>query len=69
MPDAMPLELFLWGSDFPHSVGTFPHSQEYIEDTFKDLDPALRRRILAGNAAEFLGLDLDGDITETPIAA
>jgi predicted TIM-barrel fold metal-dependent hydrolase len=31
MPAEMPLELFVWGSDFPHSVGTFPHSQEYIE--------------------------------------
>jgi predicted TIM-barrel fold metal-dependent hydrolase len=69
LPESMPLDLFLWGSDFPHSVGTFPHSQEYIEETFKDLDPALRRKILAGNAAEFLGLDLDADITETPVAA
>ena len=34
----MPLELFWWGSDFPHSVGTFPHSRKYIEETFADLD-------------------------------
>jgi predicted TIM-barrel fold metal-dependent hydrolase len=68
MPDDMPLDLFLWGSDFPHSVGTFPRSRDYIEETFSGLDPALRRKLLAGNAAEHLGLDLDADITETPAA-
>jgi predicted TIM-barrel fold metal-dependent hydrolase len=66
MPDEMPLDLFLWGSDFPHSVGTFPRSREYIDETFSDLDDDLRRKILAGNAAAHLGLDLDADITETP---
>ena len=69
MPDDMPLDLFLWGSDFPHSVGTFPRSQEYIKETFSSLDDDLRRKLLAGNAADHLGLDLDADITETPVAA
>ena len=69
MPDDMPLDLFLWGSDFPHSVGTFPRSQDYIKETFADLDDDLRRKLLAGNAADHLGLDLDADITETPVAA
>jgi predicted TIM-barrel fold metal-dependent hydrolase len=68
LPEDMPLELFWWGSDFPHSVGTFPHSRAYIEETFGDLDPDLRHRILVGNAAEHLRLDLDADITETPAA-
>jgi uncharacterized protein len=69
LPDDMPLELFWWGSDFPHSVGTFPRSREYVEETFADLDPALRHTLLVGNAAEHLGLDLDADITETRVAA
>lgn len=69
MGEDMPLELFWWGSDFPHSVGTFPRSREYIKETFGSLDPELRHRILVGNAAEHLGLDLDADITETPAAA
>jgi predicted TIM-barrel fold metal-dependent hydrolase len=68
LPDDMPLELFWWGSDFPHSVGTFPHSQKYIEETFADLSPELRHTLLVGNAAEHLHLDLDADITETPAA-
>jgi predicted TIM-barrel fold metal-dependent hydrolase len=69
LPHEMPLDLFMWGSDFPHSVGTFPRSQEYIEDAFKGLDDDLKRTILVGNAADHLGLDLDADITETPVAA
>jgi predicted TIM-barrel fold metal-dependent hydrolase len=68
LPDALPLELFWWGSDFPHSVGTFPASRNYIDETFGALDDELRRRILLGNAADHLGLDLDADITETPAA-
>ena len=68
LPDDMPLELFWWGSDFPHSVGTFPHSRKYIEETFDDLSPELRHTLLVGNAAAHLHLDLDADITETPAA-
>ena len=44
LPEEMPLDLFMWGSDFPHSVGTFPHSKEYIEEAFAGLDDELRRR-------------------------
>ena len=68
LPNDMPLELFWWGSDFPHSVGTFPHSRKYIEETFADLSPELRHTLLVGNAAAHLHLDLDADITETPAA-
>jgi predicted TIM-barrel fold metal-dependent hydrolase len=69
LPEDMPLDLFWWGSDFPHSVGTFPHSQKYIEETFADLSPELRHTLLVGNAAKHLHLDVDADITETPAAA
>ncbi len=69
LPEDMPLDLFWWGSDFPHSVGTFPRSQEYIDETFGALDDKVRHKILVGNAAEHLHLDLDADITETPVAA
>jgi len=69
LPEDMPLDLFWWGSDFPHSVGTFPRSREYIDETFGPLDEKLRHKLLVGNAAEHLHLDLDADITETPVAA
>ena len=61
LPNDMPLELFWWGSDFPHS-------RKYIEETFADLSPELRHTLLLGNAAKHLHLDLDADITETPAA-
>jgi hypothetical protein len=47
-------------------VGRFPDSRTYMEETFGDLDAELGHRILVGNAAEHLRLDLDADITETP---
>ena len=65
-PDLMPLDLFMWGSDFPHGVGTFPNSKQYIDEVFGNVDEDLRRKVLVGNAADHLGLDLDADITETP---
>ena len=69
LPEDMPLDLFWWGSDFPHSVGTFPRSRAYIDETFGPLDEKLRHKLLVGHAAEHLHLDLDADITETPAAA
>jgi hypothetical protein len=39
---------------------------DYVDEAFGGLDPDLRHKVLVGNAAEHLGLDLDADITETP---
>ena len=57
----------MWGTDFPHSVGSFPHSQEFLDKTFDGKDD-LRRKITLENPAKYFGLDLDADITETPAA-
>ena len=27
----------MWGSDYPHDEGTFPHSREVIEETFSGI--------------------------------
>jgi hypothetical protein len=66
MGNVFPLEKLVWGNDFPHSVGTYPNSQQYIKETFGHLDAELRRKILAGNIAAHLGIDLNVEITETP---
>lgn len=63
----MPLDWFMWGSDFPHSVGTYPQSRAYIDDAFGPLDEQTRRAILVENPARYFGLDVDADITETPV--
>jgi predicted TIM-barrel fold metal-dependent hydrolase len=63
----MPLDWFMWGSDFPHSVGTYPYSAQYLAEAFAGLEEATRRRILVDNPAEFFGLDIEADLTETPV--
>ena len=59
----------LVGKRLPALGRHLPRFARYIEETFGDLDADLRHRILVGNAAEHLRLDLDADITETPAAA
>jgi predicted TIM-barrel fold metal-dependent hydrolase len=46
----------LWGSDYPHDEGTFPHSQSVIERTFKDISETDKRKIVYDNAARMYGL-------------
>jgi predicted TIM-barrel fold metal-dependent hydrolase len=67
MADLLPLDNIMWGTDFPHSVGSFPHSQEFLDQAFAGKDD-LRRKITLENPAAYFGLDLDAEITETPAA-
>jgi predicted TIM-barrel fold metal-dependent hydrolase len=62
----VPLERLMWGSDFPHSVGSYPRSREFLETAFKPVGEELKRRILLENPARYYGLDLGKPITETP---
>jgi len=66
MGSLMSLDHFAWGSDFPHSVGSYPNSKQYLHDALSGLDESLKRKLLAENIAAHLGLDLDADLTETP---
>ena len=45
----------LWGSDYPHDEGTFPHSQEVIERTFAGVSESDKRKIVCGNAERLYG--------------
>jgi predicted TIM-barrel fold metal-dependent hydrolase len=45
----------LWGSDYPHDEGSFPHSQEVIERTFVGVSEADKRKIVHDNAARLYG--------------
>lgn len=67
LADLIPIDNIMWGTDFPHSVGSFPHSQKFLDETFAGRDD-LRRKITLENPARFFGLDLDAEITETPAA-
>lgn len=50
---------FMWGSDYPHDEGTYPHSREAIRSRFHELTPDVKHKILATNCAELYGFDLD----------
>jgi hypothetical protein len=63
----MPLDWFMWANDFPHSVGTWPRSHQYIDEAFEGVDKGTKRKMLVTNAATYFGLDVDADITETPV--
>ena len=48
-------ECLLWGSDYPHDEGSFPHSREVIERTFASVSEADKRKIVHDNAARLYG--------------
>ena len=49
----------MWGSDYPHAEGTYPHTREALRNTFTGWEENDLRRILAGNAASVYRMDLD----------
>ncbi len=54
-------EHILWGNDYPHHEGTWPHSEEAVERTMGHLGERDRRNILGLNAARLYGFDVPGD--------
>lgn len=55
----------LWGSDFPHPEGTWPHTGPWLRRTFHDIPIGETRRILGESAAEVFGFDKE---RLTPVA-
>jgi predicted TIM-barrel fold metal-dependent hydrolase len=66
MRDLLPVEDLMWGSDFPHSVTSYPRTREWLEIIFSDAPAELRRKILVDNPVEFFTLDATATLTETP---
>jgi hypothetical protein len=54
---AVGVKQLMWGNDFPHPEGTFPHTWPHYLDRFKDIPESETADILGGNAIEFYGLD------------
>ncbi len=52
-------DCLMWGNDYPHDEGTFPHSRRPIADIRARLAPAAAHHVLCGNAARLYGFDLD----------
>jgi len=47
---------FLWASDYPHGVTTFPCSKETVDRNCAGIDPVVKRKINRDNAAKLYGL-------------
>ena len=48
-------EVLLWGSDYPHDEGTFPHSLEVIDRMFQGYPEETKRKIVYETAAKLYG--------------
>lgn len=47
---------YMWGSDFPHTDSTWPHSREVVAKDFAGVPDEVTRKIVFGNAARLYGL-------------
>ena len=47
----------MWGDDYPHAEGTWPHTREAMRHTFSDIDPMHTRQYLGDIAIDVYGLD------------
>ncbi|HET8564718.1 MAG TPA: amidohydrolase family protein, partial [Candidatus Binatia bacterium] len=49
---------FLWASDYPHGVTTWPYSQETVDRNFAGIDPGVKKKITRENANRLYKLGL-----------
>jgi predicted TIM-barrel fold metal-dependent hydrolase len=47
----------MWGNDFPHPEGTWPHTKDWLRNAFWDIPVDETRQILGLNAADFYHFD------------
>ena len=53
------VEKIMWGSDYPHAEGTWPHTCEMLERTFEGVPRDEIALMIGGNAAKIYGFDVD----------
>jgi predicted TIM-barrel fold metal-dependent hydrolase len=53
----------LWGSDYPHLEGTFPHTQEVLHNLFKEVPDDVRHRVTLGAFEELFGISMPKALT------
>ena len=56
---AVGVDRIMWGADYPHSEGSYPHTSEALRVAFSSFDPVDVRAMVETNAAAFYGFDLD----------
>jgi predicted TIM-barrel fold metal-dependent hydrolase len=47
----------MWGNDFPHPEGTWPHTREWLQGAFHDIPVGETAAMLGGNTAGMYGFD------------
>jgi hypothetical protein len=52
------LGAFMWGNDFPHPEGTWPHTRERIREAFHDVPTDEAERMLGGTSASVYRFDV-----------
>jgi len=52
------VDAFMWGNDFPHPEGTWPHTRQSITESFRDVPTSEAERMLGLNAAAVYGFDV-----------
>jgi predicted TIM-barrel fold metal-dependent hydrolase len=60
------IDKIMWGSDYPHDEGCFPHSRESLRAAFSSWPERDMKKILSENIASVYGFDLEA---LAPIAA
>jgi hypothetical protein len=48
----------MWGTDFPHPEGTWPHTKEWLRSAFHDIPVDEAQAMLGTNAADVYGFDV-----------
>ncbi len=49
----------MWGNDFPHPEGTWPHTKEWLRNAFCDIPVDETQAMLGTNAAAVYRFDVD----------
>ena len=57
MRAAIGVDRIMWGSDYPHAEGTWPHTRQKLRETFGGTPAEDVSRMLGGNAARVYGFD------------
>ncbi|MFT5200938.1 MAG: putative TIM-barrel fold metal-dependent hydrolase [Candidatus Aldehydirespiratoraceae bacterium] len=53
------IDRVMWGSDYPHIEGSYPHTHEHLRLTFAQMTRAETTMMLTDNAAKIYNFDLD----------
>jgi predicted TIM-barrel fold metal-dependent hydrolase len=56
---AIGTDTVMWGNDYPHPEGTWPHTVAKLKETFHDVPVEDTRAMLGGVAARVYGFDVD----------